>query len=105
MLTFLRRVELAQLLIDEARRLDTEGRTRFHFQAPLQSLDLECRVARFGAAEGGATEACFCVLLAGWLAAVTSSTAPVACISSKSMRMVTAHDIPTLLAMACKDMS
>ena len=63
-LTNLRRVELAQLLIDEARRLDTEGRTHFHFQAPLQSLDLERRVARFGAAEGGATEACPCGLLA-----------------------------------------
>ena len=98
MLTFLRRVELAQLLIDEARRLDTEGRTRFHFQAPLQSLDLERRVARFGAAEGGATEACPCVLLLAALAASTSSTGPVACISSMSMRVVNAHDITTLLA-------
>ena len=66
----LRRVELAQLLIDEARRLDAEGRTRFHFQAPLQSLDLERRVARFGAAEGGATEARPCALLAA-VAAIT----------------------------------
>lgn len=89
-------MELAQLLIDEARRLDTEGRTRFHFQAPLQSLDLERRIARFGAAEGSATEACPCALLAA-LAAIHSSTGPFACITSNSMRMVNAHNIPTLL--------
>ena len=56
-LTLVRRVELAQLLIDEARRMDTDGRTRFHFQAPLESMDFERRVARFGTADGGATEA------------------------------------------------
>jgi hypothetical protein len=49
-------VELAQLLIDEARRLDTGGRTQFHFQAPLQSIDLDRHVATFGSAEGGVTE-------------------------------------------------
>jgi len=49
-------VELAQLLIDEARRLDTGGRTQFHFQAPLQSINLDRRVATFGSAEGGVTE-------------------------------------------------
>ena len=94
----LRRVELAQLLIDEARRLDIEGRTRFHFQAPLESLDLERRVARFGAAEGAATEVCPCVLLLAALAARTSSTGPAACNSSKSMHVVNAHDMPTMLA-------
>ncbi len=49
-------MELAQLLIDEARRLDTGGRTQFHFQAPLQSIDLDRRVATFGSAKGGVTE-------------------------------------------------
>ncbi|KAK9819578.1 hypothetical protein WJX81_004976 [Elliptochloris bilobata] len=54
--TSFERVELAQLLIDEARRLDANGRTCFHFKAPLVLVDFERRIARFGSAEGGTTE-------------------------------------------------
>ena len=52
------RIELAQLLIDEARRLDVDGRIQFHFKSPLMSVDIDRRIAKFGPSGGNFSEAC-----------------------------------------------